>query len=89
MARLARDIDVAESLRSLAQHEEVVRWFAVQERAWIETVLTAEDENARVQAVARVHALRHLKAHLTAIDSAAKHSSQKLSEMRKTETNHA
>ena len=85
LARLAEAIDVADSIRPLFNHPEVLRWFDRSERALIETVLAATDETSRVMAVAQVKAIRDLKAYLTSVEAASQSAAKKITALRKYE----
>ncbi len=83
LARLADAIDVADSIRPLFNHPEVLRWFDRSERALIETVLAATDEPSRVMAVAQVKAVRDLKSYLTSVEVASQSAAKKITALRK------
>ena len=83
-AALAQAVDLADEVRALAQHPEVVRWFAERERALVETILFCETEDERVMNIARARALRELKEHLTAIDAASQSALKRLNDLRNT-----
>ena len=88
IAGLIEAVDTAEEVRALARHPAVSEWFKSYERAAVEAILSAQEENERVSAIARVHAVRSLAAHLTAIESAVQPALRRIAELREDENKH-
>lgn len=82
MARLAEAIELADSVRPLFNHPEVIRWFERSERALIEGVIAAANDEARGMAVAQIKALRDIRNYLTGVEVAAQDATKKLTELR-------
>lgn len=79
--KLADAIVVAEEVRTLAAHHAVQEWFTVHEKRLIESVLSAAEGLPRTEAVARVTALRDLRAFLTSVDTAGRAAERRLTEI--------
>lgn len=87
---LARDVELAETLRSLSQHPAVVSWFAQEEKTLTESAIDLSvDEKSRVMAIARVHALRSLRTHLMAIEAAVVPALKRLDGLRQQDQDNA
>jgi hypothetical protein len=78
---LADAIVVAEEVRTLASHAAVQEWFRAHEKRLIEGVLSAAEGLPRTEAVARVMALRELRAFLTSVDTAGRAAERRLNEI--------